>query len=239
MADPSHILVVEDEPKIARLLADYLQPEGYAVSILNTGTGAVEFVRERSPDFIILDLMLPGVDGLTICREVRQFSDVPIMMLTARVDEIDRLLGLELGADDYVCKPFSTREVVSRVKIILRRVQARPAEARPAEARPTDAESNQLAYRDVIVYPERYLCEAGGRNIELTPVEFRMLQALISRPGHVFSRDRLMELSYPDSRIVSDRTIDTHIKNLRRKLHQALGEEELLHSIYGVGYKFE
>ena len=234
MADKSHILVVEDEPKIARLLADYLQPEGYAVSILNTGTGAVEFVRERSPDFIILDLMLPGVDGLTICREVRQFSDVPIMMLTARVDEIDRLLGLELGADDYVCKPFSTREVVSRVKIILRRVQAWPAEARP-----TEADSNQLAYRDVIVYPERFLCEAGGRNIELTPVEFRMLQALISRPGHVFSRDRLMELSYPDSRIVSDRTIDTHIKNLRRKLHQALGEEELLHSIYGVGYKFE
>ena len=234
MADPSHILVVEDEPKIARLLADYLQPEGYAVSILNTGTGAVEFVRERSPDFIILDLMLPGVDGLTICREVRQFSDVPIMMLTARVDEIDRLLGLELGADDYVCKPFSTREVVSRVKIILRRVQAWPAEARP-----TEADSNQLAYRDVIVYPERFLCEAGGRNIELTPVEFRMLHALISRPGHVFSRDRLMELSYPDSRIVSDRTIDTHIKNLRRKLHQALGEEELLHSIYGVGYKFE
>ena len=234
MADKSHILVVEDEPKIARLLADYLQPEGYAVSILNTGTGAVEFVRERSPDFIILDLMLPGVDGLTICREVRQFSDVPIMMLTARVDEIDRLLGLELGADDYVCKPFSTREVVSRVKIILRRVQAWPAEARP-----TEADSNQLAYRDVIVYPERFLCEAGGRNIELTPVEFRMLHALISRPGHVFSRDRLMELSYPDSRIVSDRTIDTHIKNLRRKLHQALGEQELLHSIYGVGYKFE
>ncbi|MCB1694827.1 MAG: response regulator [Halioglobus sp.] len=234
MADPSHILVVEDEPKIARLLADYLRPEGYEVSILNAGTGAVDFVRERGPDFIILDLMLPGVDGLTICREVRQFSDVPIMMLTARVDEIDRLLGLELGADDYVCKPFSCREVVSRVKIILRRVQARPAEARPAEA-----DSNQLGYRNVIIYPERFLCEAGGRDIELTPVEFRMLHALISRPGHVFSRDRLMELSYPDRRIVSDRTIDTHIKNLRRKLHQALGEEELLHSIYGVGYKFE
>ena len=234
MADKSHILVVEDEPKIARLLADYLRPEGYEVSILNAGTGAVDFVRERGPDFIILDLMLPGVDGLTICREVRQFSDVPIMMLTARVDEIDRLLGLELGADDYVCKPFSCREVVSRVKIILRRVQARPAEARPAEA-----DSNQLGYRNVIIYPERFLCEAGGRDIELTPVEFRMLHALISRPGHVFSRDRLMELSYPDRRIVSDRTIDTHIKNLRRKLHQALGEEELLHSIYGVGYKFE
>jgi two-component system response regulator BaeR len=234
MTDKTHILIVEDEPKIAQLLADYLQPEGYAVSILNEGTGAVDFVRERGPDFIILDLMLPGVDGLTICREVRQFSQVPIMMLTARVDEIDRLVGLELGADDYVCKPFSTREVVTRVKIILRRMQVRPAEVRPAEA-----DSNQLAYRDVVVYPDRFLCEVGGHSIELTPVEFRMLQALISRPGHVFSRDRLMELSYPDSRIVSDRTIDTHIKNLRRKLHQALGGEELLHSIYGVGYKFE
>ncbi|MEQ9462652.1 MAG: response regulator [Haliea sp.] len=229
MVDTPHILVVEDEPKIAQLLADYLRREGHEVSILNVGSGAVEFVRERRPDFIILDLMLPGVDGLTICREVRGFSDVPIMMLTARVDEIDRLVGLELGADDYVCKPFSPREVVTRVKIILRRVKARPAEVDP----------NQLSYRNVSVFPDRFQCDAGGQSVELTPVEFRLLQALISRPGHVFSRDRLMALSYADSRIVSDRTIDTHIKNLRKKLHQALGEEELLHSIYGVGYKLE
>lgn len=234
MTDTSHILIVEDEPKLAQLLADYLRLEGYEVSVLNEGTGAVDFVRERSPDFIILDLMLPGVDGLTICREVRRFSDVPIMMLTAKVDEIDRLVGLELGADDYVCKPFSTREVVARVKIILRRVQARPAEAPPAQV-----DSNQLSYRSVVLHPDRFHCEAGGQSVELTPVEFRMLQALISRPGYVLSRDRLMEVSYTDSRIVSDRTIDTHVKNLRRKLQQALGEEELLHSIYGVGYKVE
>ncbi|MFA7555894.1 MAG: response regulator [Spongiibacteraceae bacterium] len=229
MADTPHILIVEDEPKLAQLLADYLRPEGYEVSVLNEGTGAVNFVRERKPDFIILDLMLPGVDGLTICRDVRKFSDVPIMMLTAKVDEIDRLVGLELGADDYVCKPFSTREVVTRVKIILRRVQAGP----------TQMDSNQLSYRNVVLYPNRFHCEAGGQSIELTPVEFRMLQALISKPGHVLSRDRLMEVSYTDSRIVSDRTIDTHIKNLRRKLQQVFGEEELLHSIYGVGYKIE
>jgi two-component system response regulator BaeR len=229
MADTSHILVVEDEPKLAQLLADYLRPEGYEVSVLNEGTGAVDFVREQSPDFIILDLMLPGVDGLTICREVRQFSGVPIMILTAKVDEIDRLVGLELGADDYVCKPFSTREVLARVKIILRRVQVRPAQV----------DSMQLSYRNVTLYPDRFQCEASGQRVELTPIEFRMLQALISRPGHVFSRDRLMELSYTDSRIVSDRTIDTHVKNLRRKLQQALGDEELLHSIYGVGYKVE
>lgn len=229
MADTPHILIVEDEPKLAQLLADYLRPEGYEVSVLNEGTGAVNFVRERKPDFIILDLMLPGVDSLTICRDVRKFSDVPIMMLTAKVDEIDRLVGLELGADDYVCKPFSTREVVTRVKIILRRVQAGP----------TQMDSNQLSYRNVVLYPNRFHCEAGGQSIELTPVEFRMLQALISKPGHVLSRDRLMEVSYTDSRIVSDRTIDTHIKNLRRKLQQVFGEEELLHSIYGVGYKIE
>lgn len=229
MADTSHILIVEDEPKIAQLLADYLQPEGYAVSVIHEGNGAVDFVRERRPNFVILDLMLPGVDGLTICREVRQFSDVPIMMLTAKVDEIDRLLGLELGADDYMCKPFSPREVVARVRSILRRVQARPAQVDP----------NRLGYRNVAVYPDRFQCEAGGRSVELTPVEFRMLQALISRPGHVFSRDRLMALCYTDSRVVSDRTIDTHVKNLRKKLHQAVGEEALLHSIYGVGYKLE
>ncbi len=234
MPDASHILIVEDEPKLAQLLADYLRPEGYQVSILNEGTGAVDFARERRPDFIILDLMLPGVDGLTICREVRQFSDVPIMMITAKVDEIDRLLGLELGADDYICKPFSTREVVARVKIILRRVQARPAQARPAQVDP-----NQLNYRNVSLFPDRFQCEVAGQGVELTPVEFRLLQALISRPGHVFSRDRLMAVSYTDSRIVSDRTIDTHVKNLRKKLQQVLGDEELLHSIYGVGYKLE
>ncbi len=229
MTDTHHILIVEDEPKIAQLLADYLRPEGYEVSILNEGAGAVDFVRDRGPDFIVLDLMLPGVDGLTICREVRRFSDVPIMMLTAKVDEIDRLVGLELGADDYVCKPFSPREVVARVKIILRRVQARPAQA----------DSEELSYRNVILYPERFQCQAAGQSVELTPIEFRMLKALISRPGFVFSRDRLMEVSYTDGRIVSDRTIDTHVKNLRKKLHRVLGEEELLHSIYGIGYKFE
>lgn len=229
-----HILIVEDEPKIARLLADYLRPEGYEVSILEQGSGAVDFVREHVPDFIILDLMLPGVDGLTICREVRRFSEVPIMMLTARVDEIDRLVGLELGADDYVCKPFSTREVVARIKIILRRVQSWPTEAQSAQT-----DTNAVSYRNVILYPDRFQCEVGGQSVELTPVEFRMLQALISRPGHVFSRDRLMDMSYTDGRIVSDRTIDTHVKNLRRKLARVGTEEEFLHSIYGVGYKFE
>ena len=223
------ILVVEDEPKIAQILADYLKQESFGVTVLNEGTYAVEKVKSLDPAFLILDLMLPGKDGLAICREVRQFSNLPIMMLTAKVDEIDRLVGLELGADDYVCKPFSPLEVVARVKTILRRVQEMPG----------NTEGNELAYRDITLSPARFECIARGQQIDLTPVEFKMLQAFIARPGHVFSRDRLMDLAYADERVVSDRTIDTHVKNLRRKLAQAIGSEELIHSIYGVGYKID
>jgi two-component system response regulator BaeR len=226
---PLHVLVVEDEPKIAQLLVDYLQRDGFHVTVLDEGTHAVEMIREREPGFLILDLMLPGKDGLTICREVRQFSNLPIMMLTAKVDEIDRLLGLELGADDYVCKPFSPREVVARVRTILRRLQQKPVVA-------TD---NELSYRVITLYLDRYECIVQGQRIELTPVEFKMLRGFMSQPGRVFSRDQLMNFSYPDERIVSDRTIDTHVKNLRKKLAQAASEGELIHSIYGIGYKIE
>jgi two-component system response regulator BaeR len=225
----TEILIVEDEPKIAQILVDYLKREGFGVTVLNEGTHAVEKVRALAPTFLILDLMLPGKDGLSICREVRQFSNLPIMMLTAKVDEIDRLVGLELGADDYVCKPFSPREVVARVKTVLRRV----------EAKPDVQEENELFYREIVLSLDRFECVARSQQIDLTPVEFKMLQALMSRPGHVFSRDRLMDLAYTDERVVSDRTIDTHVKNLRRKLAQALDDEELIHSIYGVGYKID
>jgi len=223
------IFIIEDEPKIAQLLSDYLEREGFLVTILAEGTHAVEVIKERQPSFVILDLMLPGKDGLTICREVRQFSDIPIMILTAKVDEIDRVLGLQLGADDYVCKPFSPREVVARINSILRRVQAAP---------PMITE-NTISYRNLALYIDRLRCEINGISIELTPVEFRMLKALTSHPGHVYSRDRLMGFAYEDSRIVNDRTIDTHVKNLRKKLSAANAGEELIHSIYGVGYKIE
>lgn len=229
--DNTHILIVEDEEKIARLLADYLEREGYRVSLLHTGDSAVETVRSLQPDFLVLDLMLPGKDGLAICREVRQFSQIPIMMLTAKVDEIDRLIGLELGADDYVCKPFSPREVVARVKVILRRTAA--------SAEPAESADDEISYRGISLYPERFQCQVKGRGVELTPIEFRLLRALLSRPGHVLSRDRLMTQSYTDGRIVSDRTIDTHVKNLRRKLSLAGDGEDYLHSIYGVGYKID
>lgn len=230
----AHILIVDDEVKIAQILTDYLRNEGHQTSMLHSGGEVVDTIKETKPDFVILDLMLPEKDGMTICREVRQFSNVPIMMLTAKVDEIDRLMGLELGADDYVCKPFLPREVVARVKTILRRVQITQI---PQEKE--DKSDLLLCYRSIELQPEKYICQVSGERIELTPVEFRLLQTMVAHPGRVFSRDRLMEASYPDGRIVSDRTVDSHVKNLRKKVSAVSGSEDLIHSIYGVGYKIE
>lgn len=223
------ILIVEDEEKIAQLLADYLRHDGFEVELLDEGTRAVELIEARAPALVILDLMLPGKDGLTICTEVRRFSDVPIMMLTAKVDEIDRLLGLQIGADDYVCKPFSVREVVARVRAILRRVQKKAAAL----------DENVIDFGGLHLSLDRFLCEAHGARVELTPVEFRLLWALISHPGRVLTREGLMRLSYTDDRIVSDRTIDTHVKNLRRKLSDASASGFQIRAIYGVGYKID
>ena len=228
------VLIVEDEVKIAQILVDYLKNDGFQTDVLNSGEVAVETVRELKPDFVILDLMLPVKDGMAICREVRQFSNVPIMMLTAKVDEIDRLMGLEIGADDYVCKPFLPREVVARVKTILRRVTP---ETQSIQS--TQAAESQLSYRSMTLQPDKYLCLISDERVDLTPVEFRLLQTMVSQPGRVFSRDNLMEASYPDGRVVSDRTVDSHVKNLRKKVLALSGEEDLIHSVYGVGYKVE
>lgn len=225
----NQIIIIEDEEKIAQILVDYLDRDGFKTVVLHEGSNAVETIKANNPEFVILDLMLPGKDGLTICREVRQFSTVPILMLTARVDEIDRLLGLEMGADDYVCKPFLPREVVARVRTILRRVRQQPVATK----------DDSMEYRGLILFPEQFHCQAGEEEIELTPVEFRMLQTLMKQPGRVYSRDSLMQSSYPDDRVVSDRTIDSHIKNLRKKLSRYISDTEIIHSIYGVGYKIE
>jgi two-component system, OmpR family, response regulator BaeR len=219
--DAAHVLVVEDEPKIAALLRDYLVAANYRASVLASGAGAVEWVREHGPDAILLDVMLPGDDGLTICRNVRAFSTIPILMITARVEEIDRLLGLELGADDYICKPFSPREVVARVKAVLRRVGADVA------ASPPPIELDE----------ERFEARVRGQALTLTPVEFRLLGKLVAQPGRVFSRQQLMDALYRDHRVVSDRTVDSHVKNLRRKLVEH-GVDPIA-SVYGVGYRFE
>ncbi|MBL8520740.1 MAG: response regulator [Betaproteobacteria bacterium] len=220
------IAIVEDEPKIAALLTDYLVREGFATRHHAEGLGVVEAVRREPPDLLILDIMLPGKDGLAIAREIRAFSDLPIILLTARVEEIDRLLGLEIGADDYICKPFSPREVVARAKAILRRT-ARTAGLAPAQPDPIHLDE------------ARYAVEVRGTPVTLTPVEFRLLATLMGRPGQVLSRTQLMDSLYLDHRVVSDRTVDSHVKNLRKKLVDAGGDEEWLRSIYGVGYKID
>ena len=216
-----HILIVEDEPKIAALLRDYLVQGGYSTTQLERGDVVENWLRGNPADLVLLDLMLPGKDGLDVCKGIRAFSTVPIIMLTARVEEIDRLLGLELGADDYVCKPFSPREVVARVKAILRRVSAPPAAP--------------LVKLDDAGY-QAHLC---GKDLGLTAVEFNLLRELVRQPGRIFSRDRLMDIMYVDQRIVSERTVDSHIKKLRRKIAAILPDREIVHSVYGVGYKYE
>jgi two-component system response regulator BaeR len=231
-----HIFIVEDEAKIAELLADYFRQEGFEVSIHHDGSQAVEFIRTHTLSGVILDRMLPGVDGLSICQSVRQFSTVPIIMATARVDEIDRLIGLECGADDYVCKPFSPREVVARMKGILRRVGA-------TELPLLSTAKDKLIYRNIHLDKNRFECLVDQHSIPLTAVEFRLLECFISHPGRVFSRDELMSASYPDQRIVSDRTVDSHIKKLRKKLQESPAKSDSegaeIISLYGVGYKIE
>ena len=219
-----HILIVEDDVKIADMLANYLFMHGFATEVCGNGHDAVARVRQQAPALIVLDLMLPGMDGLAVCTAVRAFSTVPIIMVTARVDEIDRLLGLDTGADDYVCKPFSPREVVARIKALLRRSEGALAKPVPA-AFAVDEARQQIHWR--------------GQPLPLTPVEFRLMRQLMSRPGQVFARARLLDTLHEDQRDVSDRAIDSHIKNLRRKLEQAGTGDAGISSVYGVGYRFD
>jgi two-component system response regulator BaeR len=218
------ILIVEDEPKIAALLADYLQAKGgYATRVIDRGDTVLESFRANPPDLVLLDLMLPGLDGIEVCKKIRRESEIPIIMVTARVEEIDRLLGLELGADDYICKPFSPREVVARVKAVLRR-----------SLRDGDDDIPPGLEIDEAKFIARY----EGRALNLTPVEFALLKTLSAQQGRVFSRDQLMNEMYSDYRVVSDRAVDTHVKNLRRKLDEVSGGRELIESVYGLGYRF-
>jgi two-component system, OmpR family, response regulator BaeR len=221
------ILIVEDEDKIAELLRDYLRSHGYLTERLARGDEVEAWVRMHPVDLVLLDVMLPGSNGLEVCRALRKFSDAAIIMVTARVDEIDRLLGLELGADDYICKPFSPREVVARVATVLRRTKRPPdAPARPATGGLLLDESGWRATLD-------------GQPLELTAVEFKLLSVLASQPGRIYTRDQLMDAMYRDERVVADRTVDSHVKKLRRKLEEVAPRHEFIHSVYGVGYCFE
>jgi two-component system response regulator BaeR len=221
------ILIVEDEPKLAALVRDYLQAAGYETECLADGNAVIPAVRSLAPELVLLDIMLPGRDGLDVCRELRTISEVPVVILTARVEEIDRLLGLEMGADDYICKPFSPRELVARVKAILRRTRG------------GGAVPGALVADVLVIDAEQHGAALDGKALALTPVEFRLLQALHGARGRILSRNRLLDGLYHDHRVVTDRTVDSHVKNLRRKLEAVRPGQDLIRSIYGVGYKLE
>jgi two-component system response regulator BaeR len=220
--DTKTILLVEDEKRLSDLLCDYLHQSSYETACLYDGTYVVQWVKGNKPDLLLLDLMLPGKDGLEICKEIRHFSDVPIIIITARIEEIDKLLGLELGADDYICKPFSPREVMARVKAVLRRSSGKMQNSRVLD-----------------LDMERYVATLQGQELDLTAVEFQLLRILFEKEGRILSRDQLMDRIYTDRRIVCDRTIDSHIKKLRKKISLAAPDLEIIRSVYGVGYKYE
>jgi len=216
------IVIVEDEKKLAELLRDYLTQAHFEVKLIDNGLDVIPYVQKRQVDMLLLDLMLPGRDGMEICKEIRSFSTLPIIMVTAKVEEIDRLLGLELGADDYICKPYSPREVVARVKAVLRRTKG----------------GGNYSVSGLFLDEERYLASLHGNNLDLTAVEFKLLSFMAANPGRIYSRGQLMEKIYQDQRIVNDRTIDSHIKKLRSKIAILSPSEELIGSVYGVGYRF-
>lgn len=216
-----HVYIVEDEPELASLVADYASAAGFTPTVFGDGAEALAAIRASVPAMIVLDLMLPGMDGLSLCRAVRAFSDVPIIMVTARVEEIDRLIGLENGADDYLCKPFSPRELMARIKVVLRRAQP----GAPASPVLVDEAAQRIAIM--------------GSVLDLTPSEYNILAGMARRRGQVFSRAQLLDLAGQDSLDVTDRAVDSHIKNLRRKIGAVLPEAEAIGSVYGLGYRFD
>jgi two-component system response regulator BaeR len=220
---PQHILIVEDEVKLATLLQDYLIQSGFEATVIHDGSEVEPWLVSHQPSLILLDLMLPGKSGMEICKEIRKTSALPVIMITAKVDEIDRLLGLELGADDYICKPFSPREVVARVRAVLRRSEGMD--------KPSD--------KGLVLDIDTYKATINGQDLHLTAVEFQLLKVLSDQPGRIFTRSVLVDKIYSDGRVVSDRTIDSHIKKLRKKIAVQLPDQELIHSLYAVGYKFE
>jgi two-component system response regulator BaeR len=228
------ILVVEDEAKIGALLSDYLTHAGYDPLVVADGNVVMAALRDWHPDAVLLDVMLPGKDGLTLCREIRaQTAALPILMVTARAEEIDRLLGLELGADDYIVKPFSPREVVARVKAVLRRSQG------VARGVAESAPGSSFLAGGFALDESRLAVSWRGEQAVVTLVEFQLLACLAKDPGRIWSRQQLMDRIYTDHRVVSDRTIDSHVKKLRRKLDDAFPGTELVQSVYGAGYRFE
>jgi two-component system alkaline phosphatase synthesis response regulator PhoP len=219
------ILVIDDEPKIVEICHDYLKADGYEVISAVDGPNGLAAIRREKPDLIVLDLMLPGMDGFDLCRQLRRESNVPVIMLTARVDEADKLAGLELGADDYITKPFSPRELVARVRTVLRRAGG---------GEPPDV----LQVGELTLDRERYAVTLPGREESLTPTEFEILFTLASQPGRIFTRSQLLTAVHGVAFASYERAIDSHIRNLRKKLEVSEDESRYIATIYGVGYKF-
>jgi two-component system, OmpR family, response regulator BaeR len=215
------ILVVEDEVKISTTLVNYLRAAGYEAEAYNDGLKALQRIESRPPQALLLDVNIPSMDGMQLCQEVRKFSELPIIMITARIEEIDRLRGLELGADDYVCKPFSPREVVARVKAVLRRNQ-------PVRS------AGEAQWR---INPLRYEVLWNAKSLRLTRIEYSIIATLLSQPGRIFSRTVLMDQVSKDTLDVNDRAIDSHIKNIRKKLTSISGKTEVIETVYGLGYR--
>jgi len=226
MPDVKHVLVVDDEPRIAEIARDYLERAGYRVDVAGNGADALAFARARRPDLIVLDLGLPHMDGLDVTRALRKQSRVPIIMLTARVEERDKLIGLELGADDYVTKPFSPRELVARVRAVFRRVDGAPARG------------DIIRAGEVTLDKPRMQATVGDHAVDLTPTEFELLATLARQPGRVFTRAQLLDAIRGEAVESYDRAIDAHVKNLRRKVEPDPRIPRYVLTVHGVGYKF-
>ncbi|WP_029214893.1 response regulator [Kallotenue papyrolyticum] len=226
--EPARILIVDDEAPIVELICAYLRQDGFAVATASDGLGALEAVERFNPDLVVLDVLLPGLDGLEICRRLHQTRNIGILMVSARAEEVDRLMGLGAGADDYLTKPFSPRELVARVKAILRRL------------RPTPSGSDVLSFRHLAleIDVERREVRRAGRNVELTPLEFQLLRVLAASPGRVFTREQLLQRVWGDDFYGTDRVVDVHIGLLRRKLEVEPGLPQPIQTVRGVGYRF-
>ncbi len=216
------VVIVEDDSEIAEIVIIYLQAANFITKWFDDGKGVVDWVQKNEPVLILLDLDLPTKSGLDVCKEIRLYSDIPIIMTTAKVEEVDRLIGLEIGADDYVCKPYSIKELIARVKVNLRRMTKQPI---IPDGLQLNSENFIVSYKNV--------------QIELTVIEFTLFNLLYSNSNRIYSRAQIMDLVYQDYRDVSDRTVDSHVRNLRKKLKKLSLENDLIRSIYGAGYKFE
>jgi DNA-binding response OmpR family regulator len=223
----SRVLVVDDDPGIVKVVRAYLEQAGFEVSVAYDGKKAMQITRNERPDLVILDLMLPEMDGWDVCRALRKESDVPIIMLTARVEESDKLIGLELGADDYVTKPFSPRELVARVRSVLRRVGGMPSRA------------ERFSRGEITIDLSRHSVEARGEAVDLTPTEFGLLATLMEDPGRAFTRSQLLQSVQGYAYEGYERTIDVHVKNLRQKIEIDPANPARIKTVYGIGYKFE